>query len=110
MQMSAASTATVFKCLLAGGRQHCEIGKNTDNADEAYAEMPCCLIVRPRSCRVLTQRLLHAAARPYFAALERWLCEGRADGTHGEFMIQENEVWRPVLNAASASCLLTLHE
>lgn len=67
-----------------------------------------CLKVGPL-CRVLTQRLLHAAARPYFAALERWLCEGRADGTHGEFMIQENEVPRPVLNALCPSCWLTLY-
>ncbi|KAK9863562.1 hypothetical protein WJX84_003827 [Apatococcus fuscideae] len=43
------------------------------------------------AARVLTQRLLHAAARPYFAALERWMCEGRAEAAHSEFMVQENE-------------------
>ena len=58
-------------------------------------------------CRVLTQRLLHAAARPYFAALERWLCEGKADSTHGEFMIQENEVPATPLNFGTVAFLMS---
>lgn len=38
----------------------------------------------------LALRLLRAAAEPYFAMLERWLCEGVVDDPYGEFMVQED--------------------
>jgi len=41
--------------------------------------------------RSLVHRLLHAACIPYFATLERWLCEGVLDDPRGEFMVQEDK-------------------
>ena len=38
----------------------------------------------------LALRLLRAAAEPYFAMLERWLCEGIVDDPYSEFMIKED--------------------
>jgi hypothetical protein len=40
----------------------------------------------------LALRLLRAAAEPYFAMLERWLCEGTVDDPYAEFMVQEDSV------------------
>ena len=43
----------------------------------------------------LLERLLRAGCAPYFAALERWLCEGVLDDPFAEFMVQEDPA-RPV--------------
>ena len=46
----------------------------------------------------LLERLLRAGCAPYFAALERWLCEGVLDDPFAEFMVQEDPA-RPRINA-----------
>lgn len=38
----------------------------------------------------LAQRLLKAAAEPYFAVLERWIYYGEIDDPYGEFLIKED--------------------
>lgn len=42
--------------------------------------------------RALVARLLSAACEPYFAMLQRWLCEGVLDDPYGEFMVLEDTV------------------
>ena len=39
----------------------------------------------------LAQRLLKAAAEPYFAVLERWICDGEVDDPYGEFLVREDQ-------------------
>lgn len=46
----------------------------------------------------LLERLLRAGCVPYFAALERWLCEGVLDDPFAEFMVQEDPA-RPRMDA-----------
>lgn len=58
----------------------------------------------------LTLRLLRASSEPYFAALERWICEGILDDPYDELMICENvDVMPrdPVTGMGDSSCYWT---
>lgn len=56
----------------------------------------------------LALRLLRAAAEPYFAMLERWLCEGLVDDPYSEFMIREDPgVTKEDLSADGGSAFWT---
>lgn len=56
------------------------------------------------SAHALVLRLLRVASEPYFAMLERWLCEGVVDDPYEEFMVQENSsIGRADLSADAGS-------
>lgn len=63
----------------------------------------CCRSLRLVCARRLLGHLLACAAKPYFAILERWLCEGQLDDPFHEFMVVEDTVGTATLRLPPCS-------